>query len=63
MTDRSMSGWTEESLIKRANRDADSNHYDPPASWTPFTKVQKGTIARTIYDVAFDRRRNAKKRA
>ena len=63
MTDRSMSGWTEKSLAEKAKRDAHNDRYDPPASWTPFTKVQKGTIARTIYDEAFRYYQNAKKRA
>ena len=63
MADRSMSGWTEKSLNDKAKRDAYNDRYDPPSSWTPFTKVEKGTKARTLYDDAFRYYQTAKKRA
>jgi hypothetical protein len=56
--DRSMSGWTPESLDKKAQKDAGSNNYNPPWGWFPGPEPV-GREARDRYDQAYDHHKNS----
>lgn len=58
--DTSMNGRTPQWIDDRAKDDARNGDYDPPYSWTPFTRDAEGTEARDRYDRAYEYHRGDK---